>query len=429
MNKSINPQKYLVVLKNNRIIFLIFTIFLLSLFARTYQMDIKNPFGYDQVDNAWAARNIIVDHEFPLVGMVAKANSGVHIGPLYYYIISFFYLIFNLDPIASQAIAVLSGIFTFWVIFFIFKKILSLEAAIIALVINSFNFNAIMFDRIQWPVQLLPAISLIIFYFLYKIIIGDIKKIIPLAFAVGFSFSLHFTSIFFPLIIFLSLPLFPKTKETLKYLLIAIPIFIASLVPNIIYLFISKNYISNTTYFSDFYHGFHLRRMAQLIGDALIQFDPYILIEKIKPFKVILIPIFFLVYLKNNTSLEAKKICYLISLWFLVPWVVFTLYSGEISDYYFAVNRFIALFIIAYFISLVFSTKFLLGKIMVVIFIIGYSISGLNSVISYKDVGLYERKKTVLDAIEMGKKIGFQQGVPESYLYYYFMRQKGINVY
>ena len=83
-------KKYLKLLKNNKIILVISAIFLLNLFTRTYQLDIKNPFGYDQVDNAWAAMNIIVNHKFPLVGMVAKANSGVYVGPLYYYIVSFF---------------------------------------------------------------------------------------------------------------------------------------------------------------------------------------------------------------------------------------------------------------------------------------------------------------------------------------------------
>ena len=61
-------------------------------------------------------------------------------------------------------------------IFIIFKKLLSLEAAIIALLLNSFSFNAIMFDRVQWPVQLLPTVSLLIFHLLYKITLGDVKK-------------------------------------------------------------------------------------------------------------------------------------------------------------------------------------------------------------------------------------------------------------
>lgn len=41
-------------------------------------MEVLNPFGWDQVDNAWAAQNMIVNHKFPLLGMVAKQNSGIY---------------------------------------------------------------------------------------------------------------------------------------------------------------------------------------------------------------------------------------------------------------------------------------------------------------------------------------------------------------
>ncbi len=37
-------------------------IFLFHLFLRFYQLESKNPFGYDQVNYAWAAKNSIVDH-------------------------------------------------------------------------------------------------------------------------------------------------------------------------------------------------------------------------------------------------------------------------------------------------------------------------------------------------------------------------------
>src|ERR1035437_2145726 len=88
-------------LKNKYLIILI-GIFASEIFLRFYQMDIKNPFGYDQVDNAWAVKKIIVDHTLPLVGMVAKGNSNIYIGPFYYYMIAAVYWIFNLNPIRSE---------------------------------------------------------------------------------------------------------------------------------------------------------------------------------------------------------------------------------------------------------------------------------------------------------------------------------------
>ena len=418
----VRERKYLLVL---------FVIFLFEFFLRTYQLDIKNPFGYDQVDNAWAAKNIIVNHWYPLVGMVAKADSGVYIGPAYYYFISIFYWLFNLNPIASWAIAVVSSTFTFFVLFYIVKKMFSTQMAIIAVLINTFNYKAIIFDGIQWPVQLLPIVSLIIFYFLYRVTLGDVKKIIPLAIAVGVAFNLHFTAIFFPIIIILSLPLFPRTKETLKYILLGIPFFLVWLVPNIVYSLTNKTANSTaTSYFSTYFHGFHLRRMFQILGDALIQFNPYLLNDQISAFKVVLLPLFFIVYLFKSFNSETKKMAYLIFLWFIVPWLVFTTYSGEISDYYFAINRFIALIVISYLVYSVWNIRYVVAKIAVIIFLVAYSWYGFVTFLPYKDEGnLSKQEREVRPVADSGGRIEFQVGVSKSYVYYYFMRQKGIDPY
>ncbi len=425
-------KKYWKILLKNKLLLIVVVIFLFELFLRTYQIELKNPFGYDQVDNAWAAKNLIENNKFPLVGMVAKANSGIYIGPAYYYIVAFFYWIFNLNPIASLAISVVTGIFTFWTIFYVSKKIFSTEFAIIAVLINTFNFKTILFDGVQWPVQLFPAISLIIFYLLYKVILGDLKKLIPLALFVGFAFNLHFTALFFPIIILLSLPLFPKKKETLKYIFLSLPFFIIWLIPNIIYSLTEKSANSTaTSYLSTYYHGFHLKRMLQIMGDALIQFDPYLALDKIKPFKTLILPLFFVIYWLRTKASERFKFLYLVFLWFMVPWVVFTAYSGEISDYYFVINRFIVLLILSYFLYFFWNMKNILVKLLVIFLLSIYSFSAVSEFLPYKDTGnLVIRKETARRAVSEQRRIEFQVGVPESYIYYYYMhKEKGIDVY
>jgi len=67
----------------NRFLLILFLLLAVTAFLRFYQLDTRSPFGWDQVDNAWAVKNIIIDHRFPLVGMQAKLNSGIYIGPLY----------------------------------------------------------------------------------------------------------------------------------------------------------------------------------------------------------------------------------------------------------------------------------------------------------------------------------------------------------
>lgn len=423
-------KNFLKLLKKHQGLVLVFLIFLLEVFLRFYQIDQKSPFGYDQVDNAWAAKNIIVNHWFPLVGMVAKGNSGIYIGPFYYYLISIFYLLTNLNPIASGILAGFTSIFTFWVLYYVAKKIFNTQVAIFAVFINTVIFLGITFDRTQWPVAFIPSFSLIIFYLLFRILTGDVKKLPLLAIVTGLAFSVHFTAIFFPLIIILSLPFLPRTKETVKYILISLPLFLIWLVPNIIYEIQQKSANSNASYLNTYFHGFHLRRVLQLTGDALIQFNPYLFTTNLIPLKFIILPVFFITYLYKSVSKEKIILAYLILLWFIVPWFVFATYSGEISDYYFSINRFLALLIVAYFFAKFWMVKSVIPKLVILILLFYVSFINLTTFFNHEEGNSVSAGESdVIKKIDQGQQIGFTQGDPESYLYYYFMRLKGKSVY
>lgn len=416
--------------KSRKVLILFLLIFSFLVFLRFYQIEARNPFGWDQVDNAWAAKKIIVNHEMPLLGMVAKQNSGIFIGPAYYYLIAFFYWIFNLNPIASGVFAGITSIFTFLVLFYVSKKIFSVEAALIAVFINTVTFYGIAFDRLQWPVNFIPAISLTIFYSIYKIIVGEPKYLLLLALALGFSFHINFTSIYFPIMVFLSLIFFPKTRETFKYALIALPIFFVWLIPSIIVFLQNQQYGSGALqYGNSYYHGFHLRRVLQLTNDAFIQFEPFFTFSILKPLKFVIVPLFIFVYLFKSLSKEKLALCYLVILWFIIPWFVLSTYSGEISDYYFSTNRFIALLIIAYLLNKIFLFNNWIPKIILSCFLIYYAVFNIGKFLPYREGGIYERSIKVFKAIKEGREIGFYEGASEAYLYYYYMRREGKEVY
>jgi len=119
-------------MRKSRYLIIFLIILAVHSFFRFYQLDSRSPFGWDQVDNAWAAKDIIVDHKLPLVGMQAKLNTGFFIGPLYYYLIAPFYFLTNLDPIASGIFAGLTSVFTLSVIFMIVKRIFNEKVSLIA---------------------------------------------------------------------------------------------------------------------------------------------------------------------------------------------------------------------------------------------------------------------------------------------------------
>jgi 4-amino-4-deoxy-L-arabinose transferase-like glycosyltransferase len=323
-----------------------------------------------------------------------------------------------------------SSIISFLGIFWVTKKLFSYTTAFIAGFIYIVSVNQIIADRVQWPVNFIAIISLFIFYFLYRVITGEKKHIITLSIMIGLAFQIHFTAVFFPILVFLSLPFFPWTWSTVVYLFSGILILIASLLPNIIYEMQTKHSQASNmkSYAGTYYHGFHLRRVLQLIGDAFLQFQPYLTFDMLAPVKYILVPVFFFIYLVKQLKRPRILFCYLVALWFIVPWFVFSTYSGELTDYYYSANRFIALFIIAYFLYRVFSINFFM-KILVIILLAIYGYCNLQMFFQHKDMSLADREKDVQHKIQIGEPIQFTEGVPESYLYYYYMRQKGVVVY
>lgn len=398
-------------------------IFFALVFFRFYQLEARTEFRWDQVDNAWVAKDTLVDHKLPLVGMQAKQNSGFFIGPLYYYFIIPFYAFFNLDPIAAGAIAGVSSIVTFFIVFYIVKKLFSLPIAIIAVIIYTFSFEITLADHYQWPVNLIPATSLVIFYALYSSLLGKTKYLLLLGLAVGFSFSLNFTSILFPIIVLLAVPFLPKTRETIKYGLIALLLFSVWLVPNIVaevgnQASSSKSMVS---YINTYFHGFHLTRMLQIASEALIEFTTVLPFPALSSLRYIFLPLFLVVYLAKSYARDRLLICYLIILWFLVPWLIFTTYSGEITNYYFTLSRPIAIMIIAYLIIWIGSRKHILPKIAIAGFLLYYAIFNTKQFFSKSIQGLDYHRKEVERVIREKRVVEFRQGVPESYIYYYYI--------
>lgn len=409
---------------------LLMILFLFHLFLRFYQFQTRNPFGWDQVDNAWVAKDIIVDHKWPFLGMQAKQNSGFFIGPLYYYLVAGVYFFTRMDPVASGMIAGLTSIFTFGVFYLVIKKIFDEKVALITIFIHTFSLYIINLDRVQWPVNLMAPVSLIIFYLLYQIINGQEKYILWLAVALGFSFHLNFTSVIFPLMIIFALPFFPRTGKTLKYCLLGVPLFIIFLIPNFLAEMTSNNAHTRnmSNYLQTYYHGLHLQRLLQVAKDAFIEFeaifiDGIAVLAKIKVVKYLFLPLFAGIFYLEKRNRKRLTLIYLTIVWIFIPWLVFSVYSGEISNYYFSLTRPVVIISLAYLTYWLWRRKLLLVRMLILSFWFYYAFANTQIFLKTQNRGLLFFKDKVEQIIKKGGVVKFQQGVPESYLYYFYAQR------
>jgi 4-amino-4-deoxy-L-arabinose transferase-like glycosyltransferase len=395
-------------------------VFIVHVFFRFYLFSERFHFNWDQVDNAWAARSILVDHKFPLLGMAAKLDSGFHIGPLYYYFNAFIYWIFNLNPIASAFAAGIAGIVSFFVLFRSIKKLFSYKVALIAVGINAVSYFIISGDRSQWPVNFLVPISMIIFYSLYNVLIGNVKYLILLGLGLGLSFHVHFTSVYYLLILLFSLPFLPRKKEIIKYGFLSVGIFVLLISPILIAMLMGGNKEAGnlTQYLQTYYHGFHLTRILQLTSDAFVEFQ-LILRGWSHDLNYLLVIAFFVIYLQKPTR-NKFTMCYLIGLWFVVPWFVMATYSGEISNYYFFSTRPVVLIILAYLTLFLFNQRNILLKLFIVLFWVYFCYINTYDFLKEGKSDYQDGKKRALDAISRGEKIDAYPYSTESYLYYYY---------
>ncbi len=294
----------------------------------------------------------------------------------------------------------------------------------IAAGINATSVYFIYSDRGQVPINFIPSVGLLLFYYLYEVLRGKADKIPWLAVILGLSFHVHFTSVFYPVIIALTLPWWPNIKTNAKYYLYAVLLLIISFSPMIIDSVIKKQpfWQASGAYISSSTHGLHLRRILQLSHDAFIEFESILMFRFFRPFVFFVLPVFVYIY---NIRQKRKNlwIGILLSLWIIVPWIGFSLYSGEITSYYFSIGRYIVLMIISYLLYWLWNTH-ILSKIFLCLFAVSFLFFNTQKFFTASKGNLIELENEFKVNNQYKNYIPYKEGDPRSYLYTIYIRQR-----
>jgi len=401
-------------------------LFVIYIFFRFFQMKERLAFGWDQTYVSWKVKDLLIDHKYPLVGMPARGNSGVFIGPAYYYLLAVFYAAWHLHPIAAGYFASICSIITAFALFFTVKKMFSERTALFTLAITAVSAHVIGGDRLAGPVNLIPLTSIMVFYLWYRILLGQTILLPALATVIGFAFHLHFMAGYYVFISFFCLPLLIKKKISFTTLILTAGCFVIWFIPNIAANILNSNQhrIVAENFLATSYHGIHARRILQLLPDAFIEFESVLLLGRLTWMRYVFVPAFLLFLWKKEEREKALYISYLTILWFAVPWFALSVYKGEISNYYFLITRFPVLFICGYIINSLVSTKksYLL---LLVFFAFSFFVwMNITQFLRMNEKTFIKQEKIAKDAINTGIMIEFHEGITESYLFYYYRNFK-----
>lgn len=229
-------------------------ILLTGLFLRFYDFPAWFGFDYDQEINAWIAKTILVDHKPVLIGPETSVG-GMYVGPYFNYIISLFFLLGRMNPMATISLNILISAATLVAFYLVGSRLFNRTTGLIAGLLYGFSSFIINYDRVLWNPTPVPLVSLLTVYFLYRFLENSQNKYLALTMTgIGFLLHLHFQAVFLGVFIFLSL-LLARPKTFLKprsylYILVPLIIFLAPLV-----LFDLRHDFLNSRHFLQFFLG------------------------------------------------------------------------------------------------------------------------------------------------------------------------------
>lgn len=395
---------------------------LIFLYLRFWNIENTMEYGWDQARDAWKVRDILsgtVVFDGPRTGI-----GHFCLGPIWYYYLAIFYFLTRLDPIAAQYGNMLVNIVNFVVFFWTTKKIFGPKFALLSTYIFTVSGELIAMGKTPWNVSPVLGVSALIFYCIHEVVIHRrYVLMLPLMFLTGLFLHLHFAVVFLPPIILCSV-LFAKDKrKVIRYGLLGLPLLLVWAIPLILLEFQWKG--DNSIWFRNFLSnyfigGFHFRFFLIRIHDAFIQFERILIIPHAMSWGKFVVPTIFVLV----SSMERGKILirnYLMILWFLVPAVVYSFYSGTTSEYYVLLNAPIVIYIVVYLIQKLWRVKQIPRYILVGLFalLLGYYTYQTSGNQWVKPVygGLAKQKDETRKCIAAGCKKEYNLGFIDSYLY------------
>ena len=323
-----------------QILIILLGVLLLFILTRFYNLDHRMVFGWDQEQFSIKIREMIVHHNFTLLGQRVNNDAGFFLAPYLTYLLVPFYVIFKLSPYSLYFFVIIANILFFGASYFIIKKVFSQKHALWFLIFWTVNFMAQTYDSIPWDPLLIPLGVITTLYCLHLVYKNNTswKAWMILGITAGFFSHMHFQFILilFGIMVFI-LQMMRKNMVKIKNIFISLFGFLITLTP--LFLFdIRNNFLNSRLFFNYFVNNSSGTPIEYSAWMTVFQtfVRPYTFIKSptvmIFFYVVILLCLLVLVFRKNN-FFHMLYISFL-TVWLTFPFV-FALYGKFPSEYYF----------------------------------------------------------------------------------------------
>lgn len=342
-------------------IYLLGIILLISIFFRTYDIVGRYGYAHDAELFSWIVKDIVVNDHPRLIGQLTSA-PGIFIGPLFYYLLVPFFLLFKMDSVAAVVPVTIIGILTTLSYYLVFSKLFNKTTGLFAAFLQAILLTWIGFDRRIVPST--PTNIWVIWYFftLIQIARGNFWVLPILGLLIGLIWNIHIAllpTLFAIPFAFLASRKLPKVKEFLQF---GAALTVSSL-PLIIFE-LKHGLIQTNSLMANFgaSHGggagiekfsYIMNMISKNINNMFI--SPYSLPDLLKPVFVLsfIIPAIILIRKKVFTKKELFPIGGL----FLGVIGFFTLSSSLVSEYYLYSIEIVFVLILSLFFTLTVKNK------------------------------------------------------------------------
>jgi 4-amino-4-deoxy-L-arabinose transferase-like glycosyltransferase len=227
--------------QNKKELLILLLILGLGLFLRVYKLDELIPFLGDQGWFYISARDTIINHTTPLVG-IASSHPWLHQGALWTYILAFLFWLFNFNPITPAYFTAILDVLAIIILYKVVSDMFSVKHGLIASFLYATSPLIIMQSRLAYHTSIIPFFMILFIYSLYKWTNGSIVFFPIIFFLLGILYNLEIaTAVLWVIFLILFIYGFWKRKKwatkilNYKTILYSAIAFILPMLPMLIY--------------------------------------------------------------------------------------------------------------------------------------------------------------------------------------------------